>query len=114
MRTCGARPSRATGRRRHERFLLGDVMGQKRRKASRTREAFREDVRRRPSLPPRHQGSTIGAEGLSFRVRNGTGRFPFAIVPPKLYGVVASPTDAFVAEDVGVNRPQLGSCTVDA
>src|SRR4051794_16112275 len=78
------------------------------------REAFREDVRRRPTLPPRHQGSTIGAEGLSFRVRNGTGRFPFAIVPPKLYGVVASPTDAFVAEDVGVNRPQLGSCTVDA
>src|SRR4051794_29815 len=51
---------------------------------------FVEDVRRRPTLPPRHQGSTIGAEGLSFRVRNGTGRFPFAIVPPKLYGVVAS------------------------
>src|SRR3954447_9388486 len=49
-----------------------------------------KNVRRRPTLPPRHQGSTIGAEGLSFRVRNGTGRFPFAILPPKLYGVVAS------------------------
>ena len=36
-------------------------------------------VRRRPTLPPRLQGSTIGAEGLSFRVRNGTGRFPFAM-----------------------------------
>src|SRR5450756_374337 len=36
-------------------------------------------VRRRPTLPHRHQCSTIGAEGLSFRVRNGTGRFPFAM-----------------------------------
>ena len=35
-------------------------------------------VRRRPTLPPRLQGSTIGAVGLSFRVRNGTGRFPYA------------------------------------
>ena len=35
-------------------------------------------VRRRPTLPPRLQGSTIGAVGLSFRVRNGTGRFPHA------------------------------------
>lgn len=33
-------------------------------------------VRRCPTLPPRLQGSTIGAEGLSFRVRNGAGRFP--------------------------------------
>ena len=36
-------------------------------------------VRRRPTLPPRLQGSTIGAERLSFRVRNGTGRFPLAM-----------------------------------
>ena len=36
-------------------------------------------VRRRPTLPPRHQGSTIGAVRLSFRVRNGTGRFPHAM-----------------------------------
>src|SRR5665811_471965 len=36
-------------------------------------------VRRRPTLPHRHQCSTIGAEGLSFRVRNGAGRFPFAM-----------------------------------
>src|SRR3954463_5570149 len=85
MRTCGAGPSRATGRRRHERFLLGDVRVGKRRKASRTREAFRENLRRRPTLPPRHQGSTIGAEGLSFRVRNGAGRFPFAMAAETLW-----------------------------
>ena len=36
-------------------------------------------VRRRPTLPHRHQCSTIGAERLSFRVRNGTGRFPLAM-----------------------------------
>src|ERR687890_759195 len=36
-------------------------------------------VRRRPTLPPRPRGSTIGAERLSFRVRNGTGRFPLAM-----------------------------------
>ena len=36
-------------------------------------------VRLRPTLPHRHQCSTIGAVGLSFRVRNGTGRFPYAM-----------------------------------
>lgn len=36
-------------------------------------------VRRCPTLPPPLEGSTIGAEGLSFRVRNGSGRFPFAM-----------------------------------
>jgi hypothetical protein len=41
--------------------------------------SFTMYVRRRPTLPHRHQCSTIGAEGLSFRVRNGTGRFPFAM-----------------------------------
>src|SRR3954466_13403357 len=42
-------------------------------------------VRRRPTLPPRLQGSTIGAERLSFRVRNGTGRFPFAMTAVTLW-----------------------------
>src|ERR1035437_6766585 len=41
--------------------------------------SFTMYVRRRPTLPHRHQCSTIGAEGLSFRVRNGAGRFPFAM-----------------------------------
>ena len=43
------------------------------------RGSFIMYVRRRPTLPHRHQCSTIGAEGLSFRVRNGAGRFPFAM-----------------------------------
>jgi hypothetical protein len=34
--------------------------------------------RRCPTLPHPTECSTIGAEGLSFRVRNGTGRFPNA------------------------------------
>jgi hypothetical protein len=41
--------------------------------------ALRRKVRRRPTLPHRNQCSTIGAEELSFRVRNGTGRFLLAI-----------------------------------
>ena len=36
-------------------------------------------VRRRPTLPHRPRCSTIGAGGLSFRVRNGSGRFPAAM-----------------------------------
>lgn len=44
-----------------------------------------KDVRRRPTLPPRHQGSTIGAAGLSFRVRNETGRFPYAMAAVTLW-----------------------------
>ena len=36
-------------------------------------------VRRCPSLPHNPLCSTIGAERLSFRVRNGTGRFPLAM-----------------------------------
>ena len=35
--------------------------------------------RRRPTLPPRYRDSTIGAGGLNFRVRNGTGCFPSAM-----------------------------------
>ena len=36
-------------------------------------------VRRRPTLPHTPVCSTIGAMRLSFRVRNGTGRFPHAM-----------------------------------
>src|SRR5262249_37973134 len=41
--------------------------------------APRKVVRRRPTLPRGPPRSTIGAEGLNFRVRNGTGCFPFAM-----------------------------------
>src|SRR6187402_244894 len=47
--------------------------------------SFSMFVRLRPTLPHRHQCSTIGAEGLSFRVRNGTGRFPFAMTAETLW-----------------------------
>ena len=58
-------------------------------------------VRLRPTLPHRLQCSTIGAEGLSFRVRNGTGRFPLAMTAETLWRCQSS-------------RPYLGNCTVDA
>ncbi len=41
-------------------------------------------VRRRPTLPRAPARSTIGAEGLNFRVRNGAGCFPFAMVAETL------------------------------
>ncbi len=42
-------------------------------------------VRRCPTLPHRGRCSTIGAEGLSFRVRYGSGRFPFAMAAVTLW-----------------------------
>src|SRR6476619_728668 len=42
-------------------------------------------VRRRPTLPRSGPRSTIGAERLSFRVRDGTGRFPLAMVAETLW-----------------------------
>ena len=42
--------------------------------------ALKCDVRRRPSLPHGPPCSTIGAERLNFRVRNGTGCFPNAMI----------------------------------
>jgi hypothetical protein len=37
-------------------------------------------TRQCPTLPPGPPGSTIGTQGLSFRVRNGNGRFPFVMI----------------------------------
>jgi len=45
----------------------------------------RKYVRRRPTLPRGGPRSTIGAERLSFRVRDGTGRFPLAMVAETLW-----------------------------
>ena len=47
--------------------------------------SWTEDVRRRPTLPHSSPCSTIGAERLSFRVRNGTGRFPLAMTAVTLW-----------------------------
>ena len=48
-------------------------------------------VRRCPTLPHRGRCSTIGAEGLSFRVRDGTGRFPFAMTAVTLWNYQPHP-----------------------
>ena len=45
---------------------------------------FYKEVRRCPTLPQGPPCSTIGAERLSFRVRNGTGRFPLAMAAETL------------------------------
>ncbi len=77
---------------------------------------FLKYVRRRPTLPPRHQGSTIGAERLSFRVRNGTGRFPLAMTTETLwsYQSYRSKNDANALFFEQGSRPYLGNRTVDA
>src|SRR6266540_214063 len=41
--------------------------------------------RRRPTLPPGLPGSTIGARGLNFRVRDGTGCLPSAMATETLW-----------------------------
>jgi hypothetical protein len=48
---------------------------------------FINSVRRCPTLPHPPGCSTIGAVGLSFRVRNGTGRFPHAVTAVTLVPV---------------------------
>ena len=45
----------------------------------------RHGVRRRPTLPRSFPRSTIGADRLSFRVRNETGRFPVAMAAVTLW-----------------------------
>ena len=67
----------------------------------------RKNVRRRPTLPRSLPRSTIGAEGLSFRVRNGTGRFPFAMATETLWSCSGLRVNRN-------NRPQLKNRTVDA
>ena len=46
--------------------------------------ALRKIIRRRPTLPPPLEGSTIGAGGLNDRVRNGNGCNPSAIAAGKM------------------------------
>ncbi len=48
-------------------------------------------VRRRPTLPHSRPCSTIGAERLSFRVRNGAGRFPLAMAAETLWRCRGAP-----------------------
>ena len=65
---------------------------------------FVESVFRRcPALPRGLPRSTIGAEGLNFRVRDGTGCFPFAMAAATLWRCLAR-----------VSRPYPQNRTVDA
>ena len=48
-------------------------------------------VRRRPTLPHTPVCSTIGAVRLSFRVRNGTGRFPHAMTTETILSCSSHP-----------------------
>src|SRR5207248_1933368 len=41
---------------------------------------FNKDARQRPTLPSGYPDSTIGAGGLNYRVRNGNGCLPSAMV----------------------------------
>jgi hypothetical protein len=50
-----------------------------------------EGVRRCPTLPQGLPCSTIGAEGLNFRVRDGTGCFPFAMAAVTLWSYAGCP-----------------------
>jgi hypothetical protein len=43
--------------------------------------------RRRPTLPHSYPCSTIGAEGLNFRVRKGNGCGPFAMTAENFYAL---------------------------
>ena len=66
-------------------------------------------VRRCPTLPHRGRCSTIGAEGLSFRVRNGTGRFPLAMTAVTLWNYLpATPTWLKESGVVVVPEPHSG------
>ena len=74
-----------------------------------------EEVRRCPTLPRGPPRSTIGAESLSFRVRNVTGRFPLAMAAETLlmFRSAHSPLSTVVAdgEPGGVCVPDRPSGT---
>src|SRR6185437_6923745 len=85
------------------------VTGQRTRAARRTeRPSSLRCVRRRPTLPRSGPRSTIGAERLSFRVRDGTGRFPLAMVAETLWR--CGPHRRLISR----RGPYLGNRTVDA
>src|SRR6478752_8283571 len=67
-------------------------------------------VRRRPSLPHGSPCSTIGAERLNFRVRNGTGCFPIAKITETLWRCLRFRCLILLEQP----RPYLGNFTVDA
>ena len=81
---------------------------------------MRKDVRRCPTLPHPRGCSTIGAVKLSFRVRNGTGRFPHAMTAETSFLRKASidpfgdSRSHFTAGTTNAARLLSQICTVDA
>ena len=73
---------------------------------------FPKKVRRCPTLPQGPPCSTIGAESLSFRVRNVTGRFPLAMAAETLL-MFQSAQLSTVVEGCS-SRPYIGNHKVDA
>ena len=69
-----------------------------------------EEVRRCPTLPQGPPCSTIGAERLSFRVRNVTGRFPLAMAAETLL-MFQKPTTIM---SLSCSRPYIENHSVDA
>ena len=65
-----------------------------------------KEVRRCPTLPQGPPCSTIGAERLSFRVRNVTGRFPLAMAAETLL-MFQKPTTIFIVVFPTVHREPL-------
>ncbi len=60
---------------------------------------------RRPTLPPSRDGSTIGAAGLNYRVRNGNGCGPCALVASRLCGgAQGAPLAMRASEEARDNR----------
>ena len=67
---------------------------------------FEVRVRRRPTLPHPPECSTIGAEGLSYRVRNGTGRFPNAMTAETTMGCLNTTPTMERGQHYSIQFPQ--------
>src|SRR5690606_40094985 len=63
-----------------EAFTLKPTPPQDMKRAPREVRGAEKGCRQRATLPPGFPGSTITAEGLNFRVRNGNGWVPLAMV----------------------------------
>ena len=66
--------------------------------------------RRRSTLPPALAGSTIDAEGLNCRVRNGNGCFPLAIATGNLARSVKKNCGSYASLSQGAVSPLSATC----
>ena len=77
-------------------------------KRPRSRGAFRNVIRRRPTLPGGCPPSTIGAGGLNFSVRNGKRCTPAAMTAENCQGLalIAHPQNSIAADTCSKSRPR--------